>query len=990
MKKIFLLVALVAVESAFGGALSDWEFFIKRYDANEPSAREDLVKWSTNSPAQVSGMLRERLWRHGYTGWYWGDYARAVRVYDDWCAHAARLPERQRPARDFSMMRGAIMGYAGLGETAKAAAACRTALAEIKNLKPAERYELAMTAETIDAQAKDVEDFRRLAEAAEKRIAAETKAEPKVRADALDVVGSYANVANRENLVRALKAVQTALYKPQPKKSYTVRFSDTPINGPDGWDNLAAKPDVTYMDRYFGGSVEFLVTDIATGDRGAGIGTGNQNGEIRPGEIRVVADSWGLHLRLEYFQTNACDAASNAEDCGTYEAYLGPGDGQPYNCALIWNARRLDMYNTTYSTRGHRVIGENGEGETRSNISFTKEGVCTYYAISWDSLAEVLPKNGSVWDFEVFRWCRLKKQPSWNGSPSIHARSSWGQLVFDLPDAARAKMLKPVLFAERNAYRKEKEQWQKYGVVCKLQDKVLGDPEFYAAEVAPMVERLDRFDRRLTAGLKDEEIIPFADEALRAWRDFTYVVDEKHARWKAEKIRRAALEGGFVAKRRPAPRPALLKRLQDEKNEVIGIVHWGPNTFTDREWGYGDEDPMIVAPTNFSAQQIVESCRDGGIGGLVFVAKHHDGFCLWRTATTEHNIAKSKNFFRGNGDYVQEMRRACNRAKVNFGVYVSPWDRNNANYGKPEYVETFHAQLKELNGGRYGNVFEMWFDGANGGDGWYGGKKERRKIPDGYYRFDEVFAFLRAMQKDLCIFNESDQADFRFPGNERGVIGEECRATGGPFDAKRWNEYHVWCNTGLVEGVSFHPAEADFPLRRGWFYHERDRGTAKSAAYLMQRYLGTVGNGGIMNLGIAPTKEGRLDDEDVRALKGFQTIRQAFFARPVTTPREAFNVVVLKEDITDGELVDAYRVEADGKTILKGISIGIKRIRVLDEPLKADTVACIVEKSANGRASVTLKRYYVDPELVKLVTSAKVDDGETDTAKWMLKEQLKK
>lgn len=538
MKKIFSLVVLTAATSVFGAVHSEWDLFVKKYDANDPSARADLVKWSTNRPATVSAMLRERLWRGHYTGWYWGDYERAVRVYDDWCAHSERLPVRQRPKRDFWMMRGVIMGYAGIGDTAKAADACRKALAEIKNLKPAERYEFEMTAATIDAAAKDVEGFRKIVEAAEKRFAAETKAEPKARADALDVVGSFANMANRENLVRAIKSVQSALYRPQPKKSYTVRFSDEPINGPDGWDSLRVKPDITYMDRYYGGSVEFLATDIATGDRGAGIGAGSQNGEIRPGEIRVVADSWGLHFRFEYFLTNACDAASNAEDCGTYEAYLGPGEGQPYNCALIWNARRLDMYNTTYSTRGHRVIGDDGEGETKINISFTKEGVCTYYAVSWDSFAEVLPKMGSVWDFEVFRWCRLKKQPSWNGAPSIHARSSWGKLVFDLPDSSRVKMLRNVLFAERNAYRKEKNVWEKYGVVKKLQDNILGDPEFYAAEVAPMVEKLDRYDSILTAGIEDGRIISFADEALRAWRDFTYVVAEKHARWKAEKIQR--------------------------------------------------------------------------------------------------------------------------------------------------------------------------------------------------------------------------------------------------------------------------------------------------------------------------------------------------------------------------------------------------------------------------------------------------------------------
>ena len=160
----------------------------------------------------------------------------------------------------------------------------------------------------------------------------------------------------------------------------------------------------------------------------------------------------------------------------------------------------------------------------------------------------------------------------------------------------------------------------------------------------------------------------------------------------------AAAQG--LSASRPVPRPALLERLRNGP-ELIGIVHWGLNTYTDREWGFGDEAPSLLNPAAFDASQIVGACKAGGIGGLVVVAKHHDGFCLWPTKTTEHNIAKSP-FRGGKGDYVREMERACRKHGLKFGVYVSPWDRNSAHYGTEKYVALYHAQIKELLCGDYG------------------------------------------------------------------------------------------------------------------------------------------------------------------------------------------------------------------------------------------------------------------------------------------------
>ena len=472
----------------------------------------------------------------------------------------------------------------------------------------------------------------------------------------------------------------------------------------------------------------------------------------------------------------------------------------------------------------------------------------------------------------------------------------------------------------------------------------------------------------------------------------------------------------------PKPGPALAARIAAGDCEVYGIVHWGLNTYTDREWGYGDEDPALLNPAKFDADQIVGACKAGGLGGLIVVAKHHDGFCLWPTKTTEHNITKTPfwkswspklelekgtiplsnsnsklELTRETGrDYVKEMEQACRRAGLKFGVYVSPWDRHDADYASPKYVEKYHAQIKELLSGDYGEIFEMWFDGANGGDGWYGGAKERRRISGDYYRFPEVFKFVRELQPKVCIFaGESDESDFRWPGNEKGELDPDSCATicstGGFADGKYGNpEYKNRINRGMrryentaAQPMFFRVCECDFPMRPGWFYHERERGRTKSAAYLMQRYLNTVGNGGTMNIGIAPNKDGRLDEEDVKALKGFKTLKDAFFG----DCHGKCNVIVAWEDVSNGEISKDWTVKYKNKVVASGTTLGIKRIRVLDEAVPNNDLewdSGNIDGTPPGEVySARVRFYYADPELVKLVKSATTDSGETDTAKWM-------
>ena len=400
--------------------------------------------------------------------------------------------------------------------------------------------------------------------------------------------------------------------------------------------------------------------------------------------------------------------------------------------------------------------------------------------------------------------------------------------------------------------------------------------------------------------------------------------------------------GSPEAKVRPMPDRNLLERMRSGV-DVIGIVHFTVNTFTDREWGYGSESPDDFNPTDFDADQIVKACRDGGIKGLIVVAKHHDGFCLWPTKTTEHNISKSR-WMDGKGDYVGAMEKACRKFGVKFGVYCSPWDRNNAAYATPEYVKTFHAQVEELNDGRYGEIFEMWFDGANGGDGYYGGAWEKRSIGVArkYYKMAELLARVRELQPQVCFFG--GDKGFTWPGNERGEVPPE---SGGTRDDGTFRIY-----------------EADFPLRPGWFYHESQDGYSRSGEFLMKIYLRTVGNGATMDIGIAPDRRGRLTDEDVGCLKRFSEIREEFFSKPVADATSPFNVIVMTEDIEHGECVDKWRVLLDGRELAKGGKIGTKRIRVLDAPVSGKELKLDVVKGEAKADEIKIELFAADVELV--------------------------
>ncbi len=426
--------------------------------------------------------------------------------------------------------------------------------------------------------------------------------------------------------------------------------------------------------------------------------------------------------------------------------------------------------------------------------------------------------------------------------------------------------------------------------------------------------------------------------------------------------------------------------------EWYAFVHFGLNTYTNREWGYGDEQPGLFNPAGFDAEAIVRTFKEAGMNGMIYTAKHHDGFCTWPTESTGHNITKSP-WKGGKGDVVREFATACQKYGFPFGTYLSPWDRNCAEYGRKGYLDVYYKQIEELLT-NYGPIFEIWFDGAMGGDGYYGGAREGRNIgsADAYYNYAQVVRNIRKLQPDCIIWGACQRGDVIWAGSEKGFA----------------RHYPLW-NTRNNRWISL---EADTPINhRGWFWHPGQGSHVKKPEHLMQVYLSSVGRGANLILNLAPDRDGRLDPADVAALQAFGQMRKQLLARDFAAgaateatselggqyaataltdgdiescwcPAEqdktrsveitlaspaTFDVVRLREQIRLGQRVEAFQVEAwvDGawKTIVspgqpgekedhfngirggKGHTIGNQVLRWLKEPVTTDKLRLTITRS---------------------------------------------
>ena len=336
--------------------------------------------------------------------------------------------------------------------------------------------------------------------------------------------------------------------------------------------------------------------------------------------------------------------------------------------------------------------------------------------------------------------------------------------------------------------------------------------------------------------------------------------------------------------------------------ELYGFIHFTVNTFTDREWGYGDEPESAFAPEALDCRQWVAAAKAGGLSALILTAKHHDGFCLWPSATTTHTVARSP-FRDGKGDVVRELAEACREAGLGFGLYCSPWDRNHAEYGRPGYAEAFHAQWRELLTA-YGPLCELWFDGANGGDGFYGGAREKRAIDRRtYYRMEELWATCRRLQPGAVMFSDAGP-DVRWCGNEAGFAGTTHWAKVRPegfFPGEVEQQQRLI--EGDPDGSVWRPAEVDISLRPGWFWHPHER--AHSAESLFAMWQASVGRGAGMLLNLTPDRRGLIPEADVVELTRFRGLVDAFTAVDLARGRGAGALAAL----TDGDRATWWSAE---------------------------------------------------------------------------------
>ncbi len=438
-----------------------------------------------------------------------------------------------------------------------------------------------------------------------------------------------------------------------------------------------------------------------------------------------------------------------------------------------------------------------------------------------------------------------------------------------------------------------------------------------------------------------------------------------------------------VSKQIPPPEPLApipyARQLAWHELEYYGFLHFTMNTFTDKEWGYGDESPALFNPTDFDANEIVRLAKEVGMKALILTAKHHDGFCLWPSQYTAHSV-KNSPWKNGKGDVVKEFAEACRSHGLKFGVYLSPWDRNHKDYGKPEYVTYYRNQLHELLT-NYGEIFEVWHDGANGGDGFYGGARESRTIDRRtYYDWPATWALVRQLQPNAVIFSDVGP-DIRWVGNEKGCAGETCWAMYDPVGVN--GDAPAPGYTRDKEGIEGHrdgkhwlPAECDVSIRPGWFYHASQDSLVKSPEKLFELYFQSAGRNGSLLLNVPPDRRGRFHENDVNALRGFKSLLDQTFVRDFavgakvtasnvrgndrrfaanniidgkkgtywaaddsvtiaslvfTLPKqEAFNCVMLQEHIALGQRVEAFEVERwdgnDWVKIASGTTIGYKRL----------------------------------------------------------------
>ncbi len=411
-----------------------------------------------------------------------------------------------------------------------------------------------------------------------------------------------------------------------------------------------------------------------------------------------------------------------------------------------------------------------------------------------------------------------------------------------------------------------------------------------------------------------------------------------------------------------------------QRDELAMFLHFGVNTFTDREWGDGKEAPAIFDPAGLDARQWARTAKDAGFRAMILTAKHHDGFCLWRSATTRHSVASSP-WRGGAGDVVREFVDACSAEGLRAGLYLSPWDRNHPTYGdSPAYNDVYAAQLTELLT-RYGPLAEVWFDGANGE-----GPNGRRQV----YDWPRVFGLVRRLQPDAVIFSDAGP-DVRWCGNERGVAGNPNWSTVDPkvvsFPGQSGPGVEAALQNGHRDGSVWRPAEVDVSIRPGWFYHPAQDGRVRTVENLVELYFTSVGRNSKLLLNVPPTRDGLIHSVDASRLSGFRARRAELFGAPVKLRRPSFRprqhggaqiewelerasqprIARLAENITRGQRVASYRLEGSQggqwQELASGSTIGHAKLDRLAAGPPIRRVRVVIEEWIDQPEPVTLQLF---------------------------------
>lgn len=457
----------------------------------------------------------------------------------------------------------------------------------------------------------------------------------------------------------------------------------------------------------------------------------------------------------------------------------------------------------------------------------------------------------------------------------------------------------------------------------------------------------------------------------------------------------AALDAQNVQPLKPVPSE---RQVAWSDMEFYLFAHFGPNTFTDLEWGKGTESEEVFNPTQLDCNQWCRIAKAAGAKGIIITAKHHDGFCLWPSKYSKHTVAQSK-WRDGKGDVLKELSDACRKYQLKLGIYLSPWDRNHPQYGTDGYNDVFINMMKEVVQ-RYGPFFEFWWDGANGE-----GPNGKKQVYD-WHRFEET---MRTIAPHTVVFSDIGP-DIRWVGNEKGIAGDpdwDLLDTAG-FTRGAGAPPADTLNHGNQNGANWIPAESDVSIRPGWFYHVEEDEKVKTPEQLFDLYLKSVGRGSALLLNVPPDRRGLINEHDSAALMGFKRLREESFrnndvthaaitleGKPVPASRltdnsnntfvslpkggengltfsfngiSQINCVMLREPIQMGQRIISFKIVLleNGKVVkeVEGRTIGHKRILTFPT-VGCDAFKVVVDDAKAAPLISEVGAYKIPDELVE-------------------------